>query len=104
MCATEGRRLIIVVLGSEASKTRDFKVMELAELGFSSPAAALPVVKTGGASAPSVPAAARPVGPVAKPSTPAAIPTVKTDKSVEQTSTPKEPMFKLPVFPPEKKP
>ncbi len=85
-----GRRVIVVVLGSEASKTRDFKVMELVEKGFAVPVAALPAVQTPAASARPAPAAQ--------------IPTVKTDKSAEQNSTTKEPMFKVPVSTPQKKP
>jgi D-alanyl-D-alanine carboxypeptidase (penicillin-binding protein 5/6) len=105
----QGRRIIVVVLGSEASKTRDFKVMELAEKGFAVPASASPVVRTTAAPATAAPVpTAKPAPvPVAKPApavAPARVPTVKTDKSVEQSSTPKEPMFKLPVLPPEKKP
>jgi D-alanyl-D-alanine carboxypeptidase (penicillin-binding protein 5/6) len=99
-----GRRIIAVVLGSDASKTRDFKVMELVEKGFAVPAPAMPAVKT-------TPAAAKPSTPVAKPGTPATkpaapaeIPTVKTDKSVEQNSTPKPPPVIFRVIPPEKKP
>lgn len=98
-----GRRLIIIVLGSDTSKTRDFKVMELTEMGFATPASALPVVRT--TATPALPAPARGSAALAAPvPRPAAIPTVRTDKSTEQNSTPKEPMFKLPVFPPEKKP
>lgn len=42
--AREGRRVIAVVLGSEASKPRDFKAMELVEFGFAHlpPAGAAP--------------------------------------------------------------
>jgi len=85
-----GRRIIAVVLGSEASKIRDLKVMELVEKGFSAPVTTLPVVRT--ALTPAKPAPAAP------------IPTVKTDKGVEQNSTPKEPVVIFRVIPPEKKP
>ncbi|MES1168756.1 MAG: D-alanyl-D-alanine carboxypeptidase family protein, partial [Oleiharenicola lentus] len=54
-----GRRIITVVLGSEASKTRDFKVMELVEKGFAAPVTTLPVVRT--AVAPAKPAPAAPI-------------------------------------------
>ncbi len=91
-----GRRIITVVLGSEASKTRDFKVMELVGKGFAAPAAPIPAVKT---TAP----AAKPLTAAAQPA-PAGMPTVKTDKSVEQISTPKEPVVVFRVIPPEKKP
>jgi D-alanyl-D-alanine carboxypeptidase (penicillin-binding protein 5/6) len=92
-----GRRVIAVVLGSEASKTRDFKVMELVEKGFAATAAALPAVK------PAV-APTKPTTVVAKPAVPAEIPTVKTDKSGEQNSTPKDPVVVFRVTPLEKKP
>lgn len=89
-----GRRIIVVVLGSEASKTRDFKVMELAEKAFAVPATSLPAVKT----------TAAPSKTPVKPAPAAEIPTVKTDKSVEQNSTPKEPAVIFRVTPLEKKP
>lgn len=85
-----GRRIIAVVLGSDASKTRDFKVMELTEKAFATPAAPLPAVRT--TTAPAQPAPA------------AQIPTVRTDKSIEQNSTPKPPPVTFRVIPPEKKP
>jgi D-alanyl-D-alanine carboxypeptidase len=99
-----GRRVIVVVMGSPASKTRDFKVMELIERGFANlPALAAPAVVKTGASATTAPAAAR----AATPATPPAVPTVKTDKAPapEQSSTPKEPPVIFRVIPPsEKKP
>ena len=87
-----GRRLIIVVMGSPDSKTRDLKTIELIERGFATPPAAVPVVKTDApTSAP---------GP--------AMPTVKTEKAAaataEQSSTAKEPVLIFRVIPPEKKP
>jgi D-alanyl-D-alanine carboxypeptidase (penicillin-binding protein 5/6) len=85
-----GRRLITVVLGSDASKTRDFKVMELVEKGFAATAATLPEVKT--------------TATPAKPAIPAPIPTVKTDKTVQQNSTASTPPITFRVIPPEKKP
>ena len=90
--ARNGRRLIIVVMGSPDSKTRDLKTIELIERGFATPPAAVPVVKTDApASAP---------GP--------AMPTVKTEKAAaataEQSSTAKEPVLIFRVIPPEKKP
>jgi serine-type D-Ala-D-Ala carboxypeptidase (penicillin-binding protein 5/6) len=66
-----GRRLVCVVLGSDASKRRDFKVMELLERGFAQGAAstaATPVVST--RTAPS-----RPV----QPATAEPLPTVRTE-------------------------
>ncbi len=99
-----GRRIIAVVLGSEASKTRDFKVMELVEKGFAATAATLPVVKTTAAPTNPREATAKPAPPAAKPAVPAEIPTVKTDKSVEQISTTKAPAVTFRVIPPEKKP
>lgn len=105
----QGRRIIIVVLGSAASKTRDFKVMELAEKGFAATVAGPPVVKTApSAPAPAtIPAAKPSPGSTAKAVPPASVPTVKTvktDKAPEQSSTPAEPMFKVPVIVPPKKP
>lgn len=94
-----GRRVIVVVMGSPDSKTRDLKVMELLERGFASApvAAALPTVKTDGA-------AAAPVQP-------AALPTVRTDKTpapapapAGESSTAKEPTLTFRVIPPTKKP
>ncbi|HWA24233.1 MAG TPA: D-alanyl-D-alanine carboxypeptidase family protein [Lacunisphaera sp.] len=109
-----GRRIIIVVMGSAASKTRDFKVMELTEKGFAAVPVGAPVVKTNTSSAPTATAAATPAAkpaasvPVAKPAPVAAsaptVKTVKTDKAPEQSSTPTEPMFKVPVLSPQKKP
>ena len=92
-----GRRIIAVVLGSEASKTRDFKVMELVEKGFAATPATLAAVKP----------TATPVKsaePATKTSAPAVIPTVKTDKTVQQDSTTKAPPITFRVIPPEKKP
>jgi D-alanyl-D-alanine carboxypeptidase len=95
-----GRRVIVVVMGSPDSKTRDLKVMELLERGFASqPAPApLPTVKTDGAAVP-------PAQP------PASLPTVKTDKPpapapapAGETSTAKEPTLTFRVIPPTKKP
>jgi len=99
-----GRRVIAVVLGSEASKTRDFKVMELVEKGFAATAATLPAGKPTAAPAKPPTTVAKPSLPAAKPAAPAEMPTVKTDKSVEQNSTPKEPVVIFRVIPPEKKP
>jgi D-alanyl-D-alanine carboxypeptidase (penicillin-binding protein 5/6) len=92
-----GRRVIVVVMGSPDSKTRDLKVMELLERGFASPPASapLPMVKTDGA--------------VAVPTQPATLPTVKTDKTpapapAGESSTAKEPTLTFRVIPPTKKP
>lgn len=99
-----GRRIIAVVLGSEVSKTRDFKTMELVERGFAA-LPPLPSVKPAATSA--SPAPVRDQAPAVKPEE---VLTVTTDKSVpptaktapkpgEQSSTAKEPMFKFPVTP-----
>lgn len=92
-----GRRIIVVVMGSPASKVRDLKVMELLERGFASPAAAasLPTVKTDAAAA--------------APAQAVALPTVKTDKTAApapagESSTAKEPTLTFRVIPPTKKP
>lgn len=71
-----GRRIIAVVLGSEASKTRDFKMMELVEKGFAA-LPAVPSVKTVTTTAPS-PAPAPAKKPAAKSDE---VVTVTTDKS-----------------------
>lgn len=83
--ARNGRRIIAVVLGSEQRVTRDVKARELLERGF----AAL--------------VASPPVGPAGVPP-PATISTIKTDKSIEQNSTAKDPVITFRVIPPEKKP
>ncbi|MBI3884332.1 MAG: D-alanyl-D-alanine carboxypeptidase [Opitutae bacterium] len=102
-----GRRLIVVTMGSAASKTRDFKVAELIERGF----AALPAMPTITTAGPGVApasvqnAARRALAPVA----PDLIPTVKTDKSAaapaaaDPASTAKEPVVTFRVILPEKK-
>jgi len=88
----DGRRLIVVVLGSEASKTRDFKVMELMEKGF----AALPAMPTINTAAP--PARVAPAAvPAGKP-VPRAEPTVRTEPA--PASTPAEPAVIFRVIPP----
>lgn len=98
-----GRRVLVVVMGSPDSKTRDFKVMELIEQGFAGlPALAAPAVVKTGAATTVAPAATRATAPAAT-----AVPTVKTDKApaAEQSSTPKEPPVIFRVIPPsEKKP
>jgi D-alanyl-D-alanine carboxypeptidase len=93
-----GRRIIMVIMGSfgpgktiDKGRARDLKAVELIERGFAALPAGTPVVKT------SPPA---PATPAAKP---AEMPTVKTEKA-EQSSTPAEPMFKVPVITPPKKP
>jgi D-alanyl-D-alanine carboxypeptidase (penicillin-binding protein 5/6) len=92
-----GRRIITVIMGSfgpgrqiDKGRARDLKAVELIERGF----AALPAGGSGmktAAPAPAVP-----------PAKPGEIPTVKTEKA-EQSSTPAEPMFKVPVITPQKK-
>ncbi|HEY8996078.1 MAG TPA: D-alanyl-D-alanine carboxypeptidase family protein [Lacunisphaera sp.] len=98
-----GRRVITVIMGSfgpgktiDKGRARDLKAVELIEQGF----AALP------ASAPAAKPVAKPASPApaAGPGKPEPLPTVKTDKNAEQSSTPAEPMFKFRVTPPEKKP
>jgi D-alanyl-D-alanine carboxypeptidase len=94
-----GRRVIVVVMGSPDSKTRDLKVMELFERGFAAVPPSLPAAKT------------KTEAPAAKPGE---VPTIKTDKTVpaspdaakpaEQSSTATEPMFTFHVTPPAKKP
>ena len=99
-----GRRIIAVVLGSEASKTRDFKTMELVERGF----AALPAVPSVKAVVTAKPSSGRTQPPAV--ASEEVLTVVTTDKSVpppsksppkpgEQSSTTKEPMFKFPVTP-----
>jgi D-alanyl-D-alanine carboxypeptidase (penicillin-binding protein 5/6) len=98
-----GRRVLVVVMGSPDSKTRDFKVMELIERGFAGlPALAAPAVVKTSATTTATPTTARAAAPAAT-----AVPTVKTDKApaAEQSSTPKEPPVIFRVIPPsEKKP
>jgi D-alanyl-D-alanine carboxypeptidase len=90
-----GRRVIVVVMGSPDSKTRDLKVIELLERGFASQPAPMPTVKTDGSAA----------GPAPQPGV---LPTVKTDQTAPapagETSTAKEPMLTFRVIPPTKKP
>jgi D-alanyl-D-alanine carboxypeptidase (penicillin-binding protein 5/6) len=92
-----GRRVITVIMGSfgparqiDKGRARDLKAVELIERGF----AALP---SGGSGMKT----AAPVQAV-PPAKPGEIPTVKTEKA-EQSSTPAEPMFKVPVITPQKK-
>ena len=93
-----GRRIIVVVMGSPDSKTRDLKVMELLERGFASAPAVLPAAPRPALPAPS--AVAQPGG----------MPTVKTDKSppppasAGETSTAGDPALTFRVIPPTKKP
>ena len=93
-----GRRVIVVVMGSPDSKTRDLKVMELLERGFASAPAVLPAAPRPALPAPS--AVAQPGG----------MPTVKTDKSppppasAGETSTAGDPALTFRVIPPTKKP
>jgi D-alanyl-D-alanine carboxypeptidase (penicillin-binding protein 5/6) len=121
-----GRRVIVVVMGSPDSKTRDLKVIELLERGFAASPAMMPPVKTGGgaggalrpdlnssavqsgSSAVAKAMADKKTPPTKTPPT-ESLPTIKTDKTpppatapAEQTSTPAEPMFKFRVIPPPK--
>lgn len=106
-----GRRVIVVVMGSPDSKTRDLKVMELLERGFVAQpmAAALPTVKTDGSTQSSgYSAVTRPMGDEKTPPT-ETMPTVKTEKApapvpAGESSTAKEPTLTFRVFPPTKKP
>ncbi len=103
----QGRRLIVVAMGSSDSKTRDFKVAELIERGF----AALPVVPAIKTAAPSAKLVS-PGKPGAQTPAPTAkdlIATVKTDKSLAvpaatvPASTAQEPVVTFRVIPPGKK-
>ncbi|MDP2137185.1 MAG: D-alanyl-D-alanine carboxypeptidase family protein [Candidatus Didemnitutus sp.] len=93
----QGRRIIAVTLGSETSKIRDFKVMELLERGFASLAAM-----------PSVPTTLPVAGPVTAPAAPAAaranrsIPTLKTqmEPPPDAASIPRDPIVTFRVIPP----
>lgn len=102
----QGRRVIVVVMGSPDSKTRDFKVAELIERGFAA-LPLLPTLKTNPPPvAPSPKSAASTPAPVAK----NFIPTVTTDKSAppataaDPVSTKNTPSVIFRVIPPEKKP
>ena len=93
----DGRGLVVVVMGSPDSKTRDLKVIELLERGFASRSTALPTVNT-----------KTPAPPAAEP---AVLPTVRTDKTPVATSTPagenstaKAPVLIFRVTPPAQKP
>lgn len=116
-----GRGLIVVVMGSPDSKTRDLKVMELLERGFAAVPTHSPVVKTDagveGALRPDPAAATQSTGHSAvtkamadKKATPTeSLPTVRTEKTepvkpAEQSSTVKEPGLIFRVIPPSKKP
>jgi D-alanyl-D-alanine carboxypeptidase len=93
------RRIIVVVMGSPDSKTRDFKVMELLEQGFANLPVLVPTVVS---TKPGAPATPRPTPPAK----PAPLPTVKTDKAspAQQSSTSTEQPFSFQVITPEKKP
>jgi len=91
-----GHRVITVIMGSfgpgrqiDKGRARDLKAVELIERGFAALPAGAPAMKTS--------------APAAVPAKPAEIPTVKTEKT-EQSSTTAEPMFKVPVITPSKKP
>ncbi len=85
------RRIIAVILGSETSKARDLKMMELVERGFAS-LPPIPSVKTGAT-------ATMPAATPAKPGT-----TVKAAPAAQQSSTTAEPVVTFKVTPPSKKP
>lgn len=93
----DGRSIIVIVMGSPDSKTRDLKVIELLDRGFAEAPAGLPTVRTDRPPAgPAQPPAASPK----KYST--AVP--EPAKQSEQSSTPKEPGLIFRVIPPSKKP
>jgi len=100
-----GRRVITVIMGSfgpgrqiDKGRARDLKAVELIEQGFAAAPAPMPALKT---LAPAPKPAT--LGAPAPTNTPPAIPTVKTDKT-EQSSTTTEPVLKFRVIPPEQKP
>jgi D-alanyl-D-alanine carboxypeptidase (penicillin-binding protein 5/6) len=95
-----GRRIVAVILGSETSKTRDLKMMELVERGFAS-LPPVPSVKTATTATTSAASPAH-VAPAAKSAAPApaSIPTVKTAPAPQQASTPAEPVVTFKVIPP----
>ncbi len=108
----DGRSIIVIVMGSPDSRTRDLKVIELLDRGFAQASGRLPVVKSdagvGGALRPAPAAAAQQSSGHKAPPT-ETLPTVKTDKTEpanqsEQSSTPKEPGLIFRVIPPSKKP
>jgi D-alanyl-D-alanine carboxypeptidase len=93
-----GHRVITIIMGSfgpgrqiDKGRARDLKAVELIERGFAALPAGAPAMKT-------IPQSR--AEPAAKPGE---MPTVKTEKT-EQSSTPAEPMFKVPVITPQKKP
>ena len=93
-----GRRIITVIMGSfgpgrqiDKGRARDLKAVELIERGFAAVPAGAPPFKS------AVPS------PAVPPAKSGEVPTVKTEKA-EQSSTPVEPMFKVPVLTPQKKP
>ncbi|MDP1579195.1 MAG: D-alanyl-D-alanine carboxypeptidase family protein [Candidatus Didemnitutus sp.] len=104
-----GRRLIAVTLGSETSKMRDFKVMELLERGFAH-APAMPNVQTTLPTVRPAPVAAPPATkatvtlPAARP--PSAIPVLKTDEvpAGDAASTSAIPPVTFRVIPPTTQP
>lgn len=87
-----GRRIVVVVMGSPDSKTRDLKVMELLERGFASKPAPIPAVRTN--------APASPAKPVNQPAAKTAPPLASPAKSTPA----KEPELVFRVTPPQKKP
>ena len=107
----DGRSIIVIVMGSPDSKTRDLKVIALLDRGFAQASGRLTVVKgaagVGGALRPDPAAAAQSPGHKAPPAE--TLPTVKTEKAEpakqsELSSTPKEPGLIFRVIPPSKKP
>ena len=104
-----GRRLIVVAMGSSESKIRDIKVKELIERGFAGMSVRT-TIKTADAPAASPGAATNTANPATtRPATTDLLPTVKTDKSAVApapvpSSTTTEPTVTFRVIPPHKIP
>jgi D-alanyl-D-alanine carboxypeptidase (penicillin-binding protein 5/6) len=108
-----GRHVIVVVMGSPDSRTRDLRTIEFLERGFAapldkpgalSPSKGLPVSLP--AAQPVATAGGPPIAPAK--TAPAEMLTVKTDKAAtpaaEQSSTAQDEVITFRVIPPEKKP
>ena len=97
------RRLIVVVMGSPDSKTRDLKTIELIERGFATQPASVAVVKAEATAG--TPPALAPEAPTIKPDkSPALAARPEPVERAEQSSTAKEPALIFRVIPPQKKP
>lgn len=86
----DGRRILVVVMGSPDSKTRDLKVMELLDRGFATPARPIPTVSTG--------------APSSSPGRPVATPMSEPAPAAPKVEPAKEPTLTFRVIPPQKKP